>query len=133
MFVSSGTTMSQGSTPRSQLLKGTEKPVGKGHMRADLENLPCHSTCQVIVEILKNHFIKPLLTESSSVPEIYMTQFWESMKVDKESNSIQIRIDHSDLQVDVKILRSILGLPPHRSKTFKYKKHPLLSEIIQFL
>ena len=102
-------------------------------MRADLDNLPCHPTCQVIVKILKNHFIKPLLTESSSVPEIYMTQFWESMKVNKESNSIQIRIDHSDLQFDVKLLRSVLGLPPHRSKTFKYKQLPSLSKTNQFL
>ena len=67
--------MSQTPTPRHELIQGEEREIGKSNLKVDFTKLQCHPTCEIIVEILKNHFIQRLLTASCSVPEVYMIQF----------------------------------------------------------
>ena len=126
--------MSQGTTPRHELIQGQERTVGKSNRLVDLEKLPCHPTCQVIVEILKNHFIRQALTSTCAVPEVYLTQFWEQLEVSRDNNTMVTRFDQTEISFDVKVLRVVLGLPAEGSRNIKKLTHlPSLSEIIQFL
>ena len=96
----SGTNMSHASTPRHELIQGEERNVGKSNLKVDLEILPCHPTCQIIVEILKGHFIQHILTTSSAVPEVYLTQLWESLEVSRDNKTMGISLDHKDIQFE---------------------------------
>ena len=130
----SGTNMSLASTPRHELIQGEERNVGKSNVKVDLETLLCHPTCQIIVEILKGHFIRHILTTSCAVPEVYLTQFWESLEVSRDNKTMGIRLDHKDIQFDVITFRSVLGLPAEGSRNFKkFTPSPALSEIISLL
>ena len=126
--------MSLASTPRHELIQGEERNVGKSNVKVDLETLLCHPTCQIIVEILKGHFIRHILTTSCAVPEVYLTQFWESLEVSRDNKTMGIRLDHKDIQYDVITLRSVLGLPAEGSRNFKkFTPFPSLSEVISLL
>lgn len=80
--------MEQQTTPRHELIQGQDRTIESGNLKVDLDKLVCHPTCQVIVEILKRHFIRNLLTASCAVPEVYLTQFWESLKVSDDDKTI---------------------------------------------
>ena len=134
--------MEQQSTPRHELIQGQDRTIAQGNLKVDLDKIVCHPTCQVIVEILKRHFIRNLLTASCAVPEVYLTQFWESLKVSDDDTTIQVKLDQKIIKFDVKVLRAVLKLPTEKSKTgsktssntvTKFIKPPPLSEIIQFL
>ena len=126
--------MSQGTTPRHELIQGDERNIEKSNLKVDLGKLPCHPTCQIIVEILQHHYIRQLLTCSCSVPEVYLTQFWKSIDVSKDGKTMGIRLDHKDIQFNVGTLRSVLGLPAEGSRNFKkFTPRPSLSEIIRLL
>lgn len=100
-------------------------------MKVDLETILRHPTCQIIIEILKGYFIRNLLTTTCSVPEVYLTQFWETLEVSRDSKTMGIRLEHKDIQFDVITLRSVLGLPAEGSRNFKkFTPFPSLSEVI---
>ena len=120
--------MSQTSTPRQTLLKGQERAVGKSNMKVDFDSLPCHPTCQIIVEILRRHFVRHLLTESCDVPEVYMTQFWESFKASKNHKTITLQLDKSTINLSINTLRLILKLPQVK----KFAPFPSLEDVIAF-
>ena len=63
--------MEQQTTPRHELIQGQDRTIAQSNLKMDLDKLVCHPTCQIIVEILKRHFIRHALTESAAVPEVY--------------------------------------------------------------
>lgn len=126
--------MSQGSVARNELIQGEERTISKSNMKVDLEKLPCHPTCQIIVEILMRHFIRLILMNSSKVPEVYLTQFWESLEVSQDNKTMTVRIDQKTIKFDVKIFRSVLGLPAAVSRSFKaFCPLPSFDTIVSFL
>ena len=86
--------MAKASTPRHELIQGDERVISKTNHRIDLDTITCHPTCAIIRELLKEHFIFNLLTITTSVPEVYLTQFWESIEISKNEKSLGVRLDH---------------------------------------
>ena len=126
--------MSNTPTPRHELIQGDEREIGKSNLKVDFDKIQCHATCEIIVEILRNHVINPLLTASCEAPEVYMIQFWKNFEVSKDRKTIQTRIDSRDIQFKVDTLRTVLGLPAEGSKELKkFSLPPSPSEVIKFL
>ena len=134
----SGIKMSQAPTqtptPRHELLHGDERNIGKSNLRIDLDKITCHPTCAIIPVILKNHFISTVLTNTSTVPEVYILQFWKDFKPSKDQKSITVRIDSRDIKFKVSTLRMVLGLQAEGSKDAPtFTNPPSLSEVVSFL
>ena len=126
--------MSIASTPRHELIQGEERTIGKSNLKVGLETITCHPTCEIIIEILKGHFIHNLLTTTCSVPEVYLTQFWETLEVSRNNKTMGIRLDHKDILFDVTTLRSVLGLLVEGTRNIKkFTPFPSLSEVFSLL
>ncbi|GJY00332.1 hypothetical protein Tco_0357350 [Tanacetum coccineum] len=50
--------------------------------KVDLENVQCLSKSKILTNIIKNHLLRFSIAASSSVPWIYMAQFWHTLKED---------------------------------------------------
>ena len=52
---------------------GYPMKIGKNNLRVDFDSLNCsESSCLIAVDILKNHPYQNMLTNSATVPEIYI-------------------------------------------------------------
>lgn len=131
-------TMSQEITTELPTLKDmfpntNERTIGGNNSRFDLENLQCHPTCQVVVEILKRQLCQPLLNKSSSVPEIYLHQFWYTVKISKSEKTLTCTIDHQEINFTVDTLRTVLELPLETSRNnTKFLPFPSFETIVEF-
>lgn len=131
--------MEQQSTPRHELIQGKDRAIAQSNLKVDLDKIVCHPTCQVIVEILKRNFIRYALTESTAVPEIYLTQFWETLRVTDDNQVMTIKLDQKTIKFDVRTLCAVLKLPTEKAKSgsktteTKFSNPASLSEIIQLL
>ena len=121
--------MAKKSTPRHELIQGDERVIAKTNHRIDLDSITCHDTCAIILEILKRHFIYNLLTITTEVPEVYLTQFWETIEISKDEKSLGVHLDHKLVVFDVQTLRTVLGLPNVK----KFSPLPSLSDVIRLL
>ena len=122
--------MAKASTPRHELIQGEERVIAKTNHRIELDTITCHPTCVIIRELLKHHFIYNLLTVTTTVPEVYLTQFWESIEISKNEKSLCVRLDHKEVVFDVKTLRTVLSLP---ANVKKFSHLPSLSDVIRLL
>ncbi|GJV82117.1 hypothetical protein Tco_1517987 [Tanacetum coccineum] len=50
--------------------------------KVDLEHVQCPPECKILTNIIKNHPLRFSIAASSSVPWIYMAQFWHTLKED---------------------------------------------------
>lgn len=120
--------MAKKSTPRHELIQGDERVIAKTNHRIELDKLTCHPTCAIILELLKEHFIYNLLTVTTTVPEVYLTQFWESIEISKNEKSLGVHLDHKLVVFDVQTLRTVLSLP---ANVKKFNPLPSLSDVIR--
>ncbi|KAJ9562411.1 hypothetical protein OSB04_007571 [Centaurea solstitialis] len=69
----------------------------------------------IILEILKHHPLTPLLTRHTEVPEVYLQQFYHSMKFVEgrtiSQESIKCSIDNEGLEITPDLFASILQIP----------------------
>ncbi|GJZ92560.1 hypothetical protein Tco_0664625 [Tanacetum coccineum] len=75
----------------------------------DLSVTQKEETYQVVLDIIKNTPCYNAFIISSDVPEIYMQQFWLTIKKVKRS-FYQFDIDNKTCQIDVELFREILDI-----------------------
>ena len=85
--------MEQQTTPRHELIQGQDRAIAQSNLKVDFDKIVVHPTCLIIIEILRRHFISHALTASAAVPEVYLTQFWETLNVSKDNKVMQIKLD----------------------------------------
>jgi hypothetical protein len=122
--------MAKKSTPRHELIQGDERVIAKTNHRIELDNLICLPTCAIVLELLKEHLICNLLTVTTTVPEVYLTQFWETIEISKNEKSLGVTLDHKLVVFDVQTLRTVLSLP---ANVKKFSPLPSISDIIRLL
>ncbi|GKB29439.1 hypothetical protein Tco_0868840 [Tanacetum coccineum] len=69
-------------------------------------------TYQVALDIIKNTPFYNAFIIFADVPEIYMQQFWLTIKKVKKSSFYQFEIDSKTCQIDVELFREILDICP---------------------
>ncbi|GJW31468.1 hypothetical protein Tco_0051500 [Tanacetum coccineum] len=69
-------------------------------------------TFQVIIDVIKNSTCYKAFTISSEVPEIFMQQFWYTVKKVKNIDAYEFLLANKKFLVDVKVFRKILDICP---------------------
>ncbi|GJT79736.1 hypothetical protein Tco_1054078 [Tanacetum coccineum] len=102
---------------RDQALVPTDDRVkiDSSNMRIDLTMTQKEATYQVILDIIKSSSCYNAFLITSDVPEIYMQQFWFTVKKIKKSSFYQFQLDDKKFEVDVELFEKILHICPRAS------------------
>ncbi|GJT79731.1 hypothetical protein Tco_1054073 [Tanacetum coccineum] len=84
-------------------------------MRIDLTMTQKEATYQVILDIIKSSSCYNAFLITFDVPEIYMQQFWFTVKKIKKSSFYQFQLDDKKFEVDVELFYKILHICPRAS------------------
>nr|GEU33072.1 integrase, catalytic region, zinc finger, CCHC-type, peptidase aspartic, catalytic [Tanacetum cinerariifolium] len=92
-------------------------PPNKGYdlmdanKKIDLEYVQCPTESKIMTNIIKNHSLRFSIVASSSVPWIYMAQFWHTLKEYGSKYRLKFMLDRKDLSLTLDDFRTIFHLP----------------------
>ncbi|GJV61136.1 hypothetical protein Tco_1467236 [Tanacetum coccineum] len=79
--------------------------------KVDLEHVQCPPESKILTNIIKNHPLRFSIAASSSVPWIYMAQFWHTLKEDGSKYRLKFMLDKKELSLTLDNFRTIFHLP----------------------
>ncbi|GJW23240.1 hypothetical protein Tco_0033862, partial [Tanacetum coccineum] len=79
--------------------------------KVDLEHVQCPPESKILTNIIKNHPLRFSIAASSSVPWIYMAQFWHTLKEDGSKYRLKFMLDKKELSLTLDDFRTIFHLP----------------------
>ncbi|GKB70039.1 hypothetical protein Tco_0931451, partial [Tanacetum coccineum] len=79
--------------------------------KVDLEHVQCLPESKIPTNIIKNHPLRFNIAASSSVPWIYMAQFWHTLKEDGSKYRLKFMLDKKELSLTLDNFRTIFHLP----------------------
>ncbi|GJX76274.1 retrovirus-related pol polyprotein from transposon TNT 1-94 [Tanacetum coccineum] len=79
--------------------------------KVDLEHVQCPPESKILMHIIKNHPLRFSIAASSSVPWIYMAQFWHTLKEDGSKYRLTFMLDKKELSLTLDDFRTIFHLP----------------------
>ncbi|GJR50639.1 hypothetical protein Tco_1401160 [Tanacetum coccineum] len=85
-------------------------PVGKSNCFLDVERTQTNPIFKIAVDILKNTNFFRAFTASSTIPSIYIQQFWNTIKFDKDKG-YSCQLDEHRFYLTNATLRDALQLP----------------------
>ncbi|GJU23987.1 hypothetical protein Tco_1162608 [Tanacetum coccineum] len=85
-------------------------PVGKSNCFLDVERTQTNPIFKIAVDILKNTNFFRAFTASSTIPSIYIQQFWNTIKFDKDKG-YSCQLDEHRFYLTKATLRDALQLP----------------------
>ncbi|GJY10717.1 retrovirus-related pol polyprotein from transposon TNT 1-94 [Tanacetum coccineum] len=101
--------------------------------KIDLENVQCPSKSKILMNIIKNHPLRFSIAASSSVPWIYMTQFWHTLKEDGSKYRLKFMLDKKELSLTLDDFRTIFHLPQANDNNHNpFVPPPSFSDMVPF-
>ncbi|GJU95836.1 retrovirus-related pol polyprotein from transposon TNT 1-94 [Tanacetum coccineum] len=79
--------------------------------KIDLDNPLCPNESKILANILQNHPLRFSIAASSSVPWIYLGQFWHTLKEDGSEYRLEFMLDRKELTITLDDFRTIFQLP----------------------
>ncbi|GKB78500.1 hypothetical protein Tco_0945395, partial [Tanacetum coccineum] len=79
--------------------------------KVDLEQVKCPPESKILTNIIKNHPLRFSIAASSSIPWIYMAQFWHTLKEDGSKYRLTFMLDKKVLSLTLDDFRIIFHLP----------------------
>ncbi|GJZ94391.1 retrovirus-related pol polyprotein from transposon TNT 1-94, partial [Tanacetum coccineum] len=79
--------------------------------KVDLEHVQCPPERKILTNIIKNHPLRFSIAASSSIPWIYMAQFWHTLKEDGSKYRLTFMLDKKKLSRTLGDFRIIFHLP----------------------
>ncbi|GKA10921.1 hypothetical protein Tco_0690354, partial [Tanacetum coccineum] len=79
--------------------------------KVDLKHVQCLPESKILTNIIKNHPLRFIIAASSSVPWIYMTQFWHTLKEYGSKYRLRFMLDKKELTLTMDDFRQIFHLP----------------------
>ncbi|GJY73119.1 hypothetical protein Tco_0477550 [Tanacetum coccineum] len=79
--------------------------------KVDLEHVQCPPESKILMNIIKNHPLRFSIAASSSVPWIYMAQFWNTLKEGGSKYRLKFMLDKKELSLTLDDFRTIFHLP----------------------
>ncbi|GKA89908.1 retrovirus-related pol polyprotein from transposon TNT 1-94 [Tanacetum coccineum] len=67
--------------------------------KVDREHVQCPSESKILTNIIKNHPLRFSIAASSSVPWIYMAQFWHTLKEDGSKYRLRLNATHEEYEI----------------------------------
>ncbi|GKB73345.1 hypothetical protein Tco_0934757 [Tanacetum coccineum] len=93
--------------------------------KIDLENLLCPNESKLLANILQNHPLRFNISVSSSVPWIYLGQFWHTLKEDGSKYKLSFVFDRKELTMTPGDFRTIFHLPQATDNNHDHFVHAL--------
>ncbi|GJZ83500.1 hypothetical protein Tco_0648673 [Tanacetum coccineum] len=81
------------------------------YKKIDLDNPLCPNESKILANILQNHPLRFSIATSSSVPWIYLGQFWHTLKEDGSKYRLSFVFDRKELTMTLDEFRIIFQLP----------------------
>ncbi|GJW17809.1 hypothetical protein Tco_0025245 [Tanacetum coccineum] len=79
--------------------------------KVDFEQVQCPPESKILMNIIKDHPLRFSIAASSSVPWIYMAQFWHTLKEDGSKYRLTFMLDKKMLSLTLDDFRTIFHLP----------------------
>ncbi|GKA69161.1 hypothetical protein Tco_0775225 [Tanacetum coccineum] len=79
--------------------------------KIDFEHVQCPPESKLLTNIIKNHPLRFSIAASSSVPWIYMAQFWHTLNEDGSKYRLTFMLDKKELSLTLDDFRTIFHLP----------------------
>ncbi|GJY36008.1 retrovirus-related pol polyprotein from transposon TNT 1-94 [Tanacetum coccineum] len=79
--------------------------------KVDFEQVQCPPESKILTNIIKDHPLRFSIAASSSVPWIYMAQFWHTLKEDGSKYRLTFMLDKKMLSLTLDDFRTIFHLP----------------------
>ncbi|GJY08851.1 hypothetical protein Tco_0377036 [Tanacetum coccineum] len=101
--------------------------------KVDLENPLCLDESRILENILQNYLLRFSIAASSSVPLIYLGQFWHTLQEDRSKNKLKFMLDIKDLTLTLDDFRTIFHLPQATDNNHDhFVPAPKFSEMVPF-
>ncbi|GJY64100.1 hypothetical protein Tco_0465560 [Tanacetum coccineum] len=103
------------------------------YKKVDLEHVQCPPERKILTNIIKNHPLRFSIAASSSVPWIYMAQFWNTLKEDGSKYRLTFMLDKKELSLTLDDFRTIFHLPQANAKNHdSFVPPPLFLDMVPF-
>ncbi|GJZ76889.1 retrovirus-related pol polyprotein from transposon TNT 1-94 [Tanacetum coccineum] len=79
--------------------------------KIDFEHVQCPPESKLLTNIIKNHPLRFSIAASSSVPWIYMAQFWHTLNEDGSKYRLTFMLNNKELSLTLDDFRTIFHLP----------------------
>ncbi|GJV65831.1 hypothetical protein Tco_1476659 [Tanacetum coccineum] len=101
--------------------------------KVDLENPLCPDESEILADILKNHPLKFNIAASSSVPWIYLGQFWYTLDEDGSKYTLKFMLDRKELTLTLDDFKTIFHLPQATNNNHDhFVPAPMFFEMVPF-
>ncbi|GJW51383.1 hypothetical protein Tco_0092734 [Tanacetum coccineum] len=101
--------------------------------KVDLEHVQCPPESKILINIIKNHPLRFSIAASSSVPWIYMAQFWHTLKEDGSKYRLRFMLDKKELSLILDDFRTIFHLPQANDNNHNsFVPPPTFSDMVSF-
>ncbi|GJS37072.1 hypothetical protein Tco_0535454 [Tanacetum coccineum] len=101
--------------------------------KIDLDNQLCPNESKILANILQNHPLRFSIAASSSVPWIYLGQFWHTLKEDISKYRLTFVLDRKELTMTLGDFRTIFQLPQATYNNHEcFVAAPKFSEMVPF-
>ncbi|GJT09343.1 retrovirus-related pol polyprotein from transposon TNT 1-94 [Tanacetum coccineum] len=101
--------------------------------KVDLEHVQCPPESKILTNIIKNHPLRFSIAASSSVPWIYMAQFWHTLKEDGSKYRLRFMLDKKELSLTLDDFRTIFHLPQANDNNHNsFVPPPTFSDMVPF-
>ncbi|GJW08248.1 retrovirus-related pol polyprotein from transposon TNT 1-94 [Tanacetum coccineum] len=87
-------------------------PVGKSNCYLDVEKSQSNPIYKIVVDILKHTNFFRAFTASSTIPTIYIQQFWDTVRYDKDTARYICQLDEQWFDLTKDTLRDALQITP---------------------
>ncbi|GJT94737.1 hypothetical protein Tco_1090255, partial [Tanacetum coccineum] len=87
-------------------------PIGKSNCYLDVERSQSNPIYKIAVDILKHTNFFRAFTASSTIPSIYIQQFWDTIRYDNKTGSYNCQLDEQWFDLTKDTLRDALQITP---------------------
>nr|GEW70377.1 monodehydroascorbate reductase [Tanacetum cinerariifolium] len=107
-------------------------PIGKSNCYLDMEKLQGNPIYMITVDLLKNTNFFRAFTASSTIPSIYIQQFWDMIQYDKTAGCFRYQLDEQWFVLTKDTLREALQITPVNSNQ-AFIPPPTVEVLINFV
>ncbi|GJR98181.1 retrovirus-related pol polyprotein from transposon TNT 1-94 [Tanacetum coccineum] len=107
-------------------------PVGKSNCYLDVEKSQSNPIYKIAVDILKHTNFFRAFTASSTIPSIYIQQFWDTIRYDKTTGRYSCQLDEQWFDLNKDTLRDALQITPVNNNQ-SFSSPPTPDALINFV
>ncbi|GJU81039.1 retrovirus-related pol polyprotein from transposon TNT 1-94 [Tanacetum coccineum] len=101
--------------------------------KVELEHVQCPSESKILMNIIKNHPLRFSIAASTSVPWIYMAQFWHTLKEDGSKHRLKFLLDRKSTYTFSGLIQDIFHLPQANDNNHaSFVPPPSFSDMVPF-